>query len=62
MSNSPKFKMALAICKTNEERIEAFEMYQKAFGAKKTWEGAPPDGGDIHIGMDRYCISNLTRS
>ncbi len=52
MSNSPKFKVSLCIGKTNEERIEAFEMYQKAFGAEKTWESVPPDGGDIHIGMD----------
>jgi len=52
MGEYPKFKMSFCIGKTNEERIEAFEMYQQAFGAKKTWEGVPPDGGDIHIGMD----------
>jgi len=45
----PKFKMSFCIGSKNEERIEAFEMYQNAFNAIKTWEGTPPDGGDIHI-------------
>lgn len=28
------------------------ELYQKAFHAKKTYEGTPPDSGDIHITLD----------
>ena len=47
-----KFAMAFNIGKTNEERIEAFEMYQQAFHAKKISENIPPDGKDIHIVMD----------
>ena len=49
MSKYPKFKMSFGIGSTNEERIEAFEMYQKAFNAIKIWEGTPPNGGDIHF-------------
>lgn len=52
MPHGPRFKMSLCIGKTNEERMEAFELYREAFGAVKTWEGAPPHGGDIHIDMD----------
>ncbi len=48
----PGFAMAFNIGKTNEERIEAFEMYQQAFNAKKIAEAAPPNGGDLHIVMD----------
>jgi PhnB protein len=52
MSIHPIFKMAFSIGSTNEERIEAFELYQKAFNAKKVSEGVPPDGSDIHIMME----------
>ena len=52
MSKYPKFKMAFNIGSTNEERIEASEMYQKAFNAIKTGEGTPPDGDDIHIDLE----------
>ena len=51
MSLFPKFGMAFNIGSTNEERIEAFDMYHKAFNAVKTGEGTPPDGNDIHISM-----------
>ena len=47
-----KFAMAFNIGKTNEERIEAFNLYQEAFHAKKISEAAPPNGGDLHIVMD----------
>jgi len=43
--------MAFNIGSTNEERIEAFDMYRKAFNAVKTGEGTPPDGGDLHISI-----------
>jgi len=49
MSKYPFFKMAFGIGTTNEERIEACELYQRAFGAVKTDESIPPDGWDIHI-------------
>lgn len=52
MSVYPKFKMAFSIGSTNAERIEAFEMYQKAFNATKIGEGTPPDSDDIHIDME----------
>lgn len=54
MSGNAKFTMAFNINTTNEERIEIFELYQKAFGAIKTWEGTPPNGDDIHIMMNIY--------
>jgi uncharacterized glyoxalase superfamily protein PhnB len=44
--------MAFNIGSTNEERIEAFEMYRQAFNAKKISEATPPEGGDIHIVME----------
>jgi uncharacterized glyoxalase superfamily protein PhnB len=47
-----KFGMAFNIGNTNEERIEAFEMYQRSFKAKKLSEGTPPDSNDIHITME----------
>lgn len=47
-----KFGIAFNIGKTNEERMEAFEMYRQAFNAKKISEAVPPDSGDIHIVMD----------
>ena len=47
-----KFAMAFNIGSTNEERIEAFEMYRRAFDAKKLSEGTPPDGSDIHITIE----------
>ena len=52
MSKYPKFAMAFNIGSTNEERIEAFDMYQNAFNAKKVSEGTPPDSDEIHITMD----------
>lgn len=52
MSEYPKISLAFNIASKNEDRIKAFELYQKAFGAIKTWEaGNAPDGNDIHIGM-----------
>ena len=43
--------MSFGIGSTNEERIEACELYQKAFNAEKTGESVPPGGWDIHIGI-----------
>ena len=54
MSEYPKFTMAFNINTTNEERLEAFELYRRAFGAKKLSEETPPDGMDIHIMMDIF--------
>ena len=44
--------MSFSIGSTNKERIEAFEMYQQAFDARKIYEGTPPVGDDIHILME----------
>jgi uncharacterized glyoxalase superfamily protein PhnB len=52
MSEYPKFKMSFEIGSTNEERFEAFNLYQEAFNAVKTAESIPPDGRDIHISME----------
>jgi uncharacterized glyoxalase superfamily protein PhnB len=52
MSNFPKFGVAFNVGNNNEDRIKAFELYQKAFNAKKISESINPDGGDIHIVMD----------
>jgi len=52
MSEYPKISLAFNIGKNNDERIEAFELYRKAFNARKTSESTPPDGEDIHICME----------
>lgn len=52
MSTYPIFKLAFNIKITNEERIEAFQLYQQAFNAKKISESYPPGGNDIHIMID----------
>ncbi len=52
MSEYPRFSLAFNIGRGNEERVAAFELYQKAFNARKTFEATPPDGDDIHIGME----------
>lgn len=54
MSKSPQFTLSFNLKITNEERLEAFELYKKAFNAKKLSEGTPPDGDDIHIMMEIY--------
>ena len=51
MSVYPKFSMTFNIGATNDERIEAFTMYQQAFDAKKLSETTSP-GGDVHIIME----------
>lgn len=53
----PRFSMAFNIGKTNEERIEAFELYQQAFHAKKLSESSA--SGDIHIMMELGGINIL---
>jgi uncharacterized glyoxalase superfamily protein PhnB len=52
MSKYPKFQTVFNIADNNDDRINAFELYQKAFNAKKISEQIPPDGGDIHIAME----------
>ncbi len=52
MSKYPKFSAAFNIANNNDDRIRAFELYQKAFDAKKISESVPPDGWDIHIVME----------
>ncbi len=38
MGAYPKFTMSFSIGPSNKERIEAFELYQRAFKAKKLLE------------------------
>jgi uncharacterized glyoxalase superfamily protein PhnB len=59
MVNRPKFTLSFGIGTTNEERLDAFELYKQAFNAKKLSEGTPPDGSDIHIMMDIYGLEIL---
>lgn len=59
MLKYPQFTLSFSIGKTNEERLDAFELYRQAFNAKKTWEGTPPNGGDIHIMMEIYGLEIL---
>ena len=54
MGAYPKFTMSFSIGSSNKERIEAFELYQRAFKAKKLLESTPPDNDDIHIMMENY--------
>ena len=53
------FAMAFNIGKTNEERYEAFSMYQRAFSAVKLWESSAPGCEEIHIGMELGGINIL---
>lgn len=59
MSKYPQFTMSFNIGLSNKERIEAFELYQKAFNAKKLSESTPPNGNDIHIMMEIYGLEIL---
>ena len=59
MKEYPKFTMSFSIGSTNKERLDAFVLYQKAFHAKKLWEGTPPNGNDIHITMEIYGLEIL---
>lgn len=59
MSKYPQFTMSFNIGPTNKERIDAFELYHKAFNAKKLSESTPPNGDDIHIMMDIYGLEIL---
>ncbi len=54
MSKYPQFSVSFSIGPTNKERLEAFEIYRRAFKAKKVSESTPPDCDDIHIMMDIY--------
>jgi uncharacterized glyoxalase superfamily protein PhnB len=48
----PHFSISFGLAGSNEDKLAALALYQKAFGAKKTWESIPPDGTDLHIGME----------
>ncbi len=59
MLKYPQFTISFNIDTTNEERIEMFYLYQKAFNAKKLSEGTPPNSDDIHIMMEMYGVEML---
>lgn len=52
MQRYPRFTMCFSIGPSNRDRAEAFALYQRAFGARKIAESAPPGGGDLHIMME----------
>ena len=60
-----KFTMSFSIgstndaCKDNKERLDAFELYRKAFNAKKLGEEGPPEDDDIHIMMEIHGLEIL---
>ena len=55
-----KFTMSFSIGSTNDakkdnnERAEAFDLYQRAFNAVKVGQDGPPDYDDLHIYMEIY--------
>ena len=59
MSKYPQFTLSFNIGPTNQERIDAYELYHRAFKAKKLSESTPPDGDDIHIMMEIYGLEIL---
>ena len=54
MASTTKFTLSFNFNLTNDERLAMFELYKNAFNAKKTYEGTPPNGNDLHIMMDIY--------
>lgn len=59
MPGYPKFTLSFSIGPSNKERIDAFELYHRAFKAKKLSESTPPDCDDIHIMMEIYGLEIL---
>ncbi|HBL83552.1 MAG: hypothetical protein A2Y17_00370 [Clostridiales bacterium GWF2_38_85] len=59
MSKYPQFTMSFSIGPTNKDRIDAFEIYHKAFKAKKLSESTPSNSDDIHIMMNIYGLDIL---
>ncbi len=51
MADYPRISLAINIAGNNDEREQAFRLYERAFHAVKRWEAVPPDGNDSHIGM-----------
>lgn len=59
MSGKTRFTISFNYNLTNDERIAMSEFYQKAFNAKKTYEGTPLDSDEIHIMLDVYGVGIL---
>ena len=54
MSQKPHVWICFCFGESNNERREAFELYNRAFGAVKTWEEFADSENDLHLGMDFY--------
>lgn len=52
MSSATRFGLAMNIGPTNQERLSAFHLYEKALGAKLLSQSTPPGSDDIHIMME----------
>lgn len=54
MPDYPKFSVAFEIASSDEDRRQAFALYQKAFGARKISEFSPggPNAQNLHIMME----------
>ena len=52
MTKSPELLVVLNINGSDEKRIEAFELYKKAFNAKSMYDLTPDESGEVHIIME----------
>lgn len=59
MAKVPQFTLSFNIGPSNQERIDAFETYHRAFRAKKISESTPLGSDDIHILMDIFGLEIL---
>lgn len=59
MTKDPQFTLAFNIQTTNEERLEAAGLYQKAFHARILSQNTPPGGDALHIRLEIYGLQIL---
>ena len=52
MLKSPELLVVFNINGSDEKRIEALELYQKAFNAKSMYDLIPDESGEVHIIME----------
>ena len=52
MTKSPELLVVFNVNGSDEKRIEAFELYQKAFNAKSVYDLIPDESGEIHVIME----------
>ena len=52
MRKFPELLVVFNISGSDQRRIEAFELYQKAFNAKSVYDIEPDESGEVHIVME----------